>query len=94
LRRVPKLKQVTQELAGAFGNDDAVRLCKALQACGEVRRLPNNAALLRFSSADQIADYDQSSSNFVASFRSTASKPSVNQPNTGARSSRASSRFR
>jgi hypothetical protein len=75
LRRVPKLKQVTQELAGAFGNDDAVRLCKALQACGEVRRLPNNAALLRFSSADQIADYDQSSSNFVASFRSTASKP-------------------
>jgi hypothetical protein len=38
-----------EELARAFGNDDAVRLCKTLKACGEVWRLAHNTPLLRLA---------------------------------------------
>jgi hypothetical protein len=38
-----------------------VRLSDALQARCKVRRLTDDAALLRLSQSDQIADYDQAS---------------------------------
>ena len=55
---VLKLEQIAEQLAGALGNDDAVRLGNALQACRKVRRLADDAALLRLTRSDQIADYD------------------------------------
>jgi hypothetical protein len=53
---VLKLEQITKELSRIFGNDHAVGLCNSLQARRKVRRLTNNASLLRLSGADQVAD--------------------------------------
>jgi hypothetical protein len=47
----------------------------------------------RKSASGSMAHDDSSSSNALASFRSSVSNPSVNQPYTGARRSRASSRL-
>ena len=54
-----KLKQIAEQLSRALGDDDRVRLGNALQPCRKVRRLADNAALLRLARSDQIADYDQ-----------------------------------
>jgi hypothetical protein len=40
-----------------------VRLSNPLQSRSKVRRLADDAALLRFSRSDQIADYDQPGCN-------------------------------
>ena len=60
---VLKLEQIAQELSGALGNDDAVRLCNALQACCKVRRLADDGLLLRSARSDQVADDHQSRGN-------------------------------
>ena len=46
---VPKLEQVTQQLARALGDGDGVGLCNPLQPRGEVRRVADDAPLLRLS---------------------------------------------
>ena len=56
---VLKLEQIAEKLSRAFCDDDHVRLGNALQARGEVRRLADDAALLRLTRSDQVADYDQ-----------------------------------
>ena len=56
---VLKLKQTAEKLSRAFGNDDHVRLSKSLQTRRQVRRFTDNAALLRTSRIDHIADDDQ-----------------------------------
>ena len=61
--KVLKLEQIAQELSRAFGNDNAVRLCNALQARRKVRRLANDGLLLRSARADQVADDHQSRCN-------------------------------
>ena len=43
-----------------FSDDDRVRLGNALQTRREVRRLTDDAVLLRLSRSDQVADDDQS----------------------------------
>ena len=67
-----KFEQVAQELAGAFGNHDAVRFCKALQTRGEVRRLAHNAALLGLSRSNQVANHDQTRRNANARLQGRA----------------------
>ena len=59
---VLQLEQIAEKLSRALGDDDRVRLGNALQTCREVRRLADNAALLRLSRSDQIADHDQARS--------------------------------
>ena len=56
---VLKLKQVAHKPSCALRNDHAVRLCNALQACRQVRRLADNGLLLRSARADQVPhDYE------------------------------------
>ena len=57
---VLKLEQIAEELSRALGNDDAVRLCNALQARRKVRRLAYDGLLLRSARSDQVADDHQS----------------------------------
>src|SRR5215831_12693505 len=47
----------------AFGNDERTRLGESLEPCGKVWRLANDAALLRSTRADQVADDDQPAGN-------------------------------
>ena len=54
---VLKLEQIAEELARAFGNDNAVRLGNPLQARRKVRRFAHDGLLLRRARSDQIADY-------------------------------------
>ena len=54
-----QLEQIAEKLSRALGDDDHVRLGDALQTRREVRRLADDAALLRFARSDQIADDDQ-----------------------------------
>ena len=58
--KVLKLEQIADELSRTLRNDDAVRLCNALQARRKVRRLAYDCLLLRSARADQIADNHQS----------------------------------
>ena len=60
---VLQLEQIAEELSRALGDDDRIRLGNALQPCREVRRLADDAALLRLARSDQIADHDQSGRN-------------------------------
>ena len=46
---VVQLEQIAEKSPGAFGDDDHVRLGDPLQPCRKVRRLANDAALLRFT---------------------------------------------
>ena len=55
---VRKLEQVAEQSSRALGDDDAVGLGDALQPRGEVRRVADDAALLRLSRTEQIADDD------------------------------------
>ena len=56
---VLKLEQIAELPARALGDDHGVRLGQGLQARREVRRLADDAALLRRALADQVADHDQ-----------------------------------
>ena len=54
--KILQLEQIPEKLSRALGNDDRVRLSKSLQARRQIWRLTNNAALLRTSRIDHIAD--------------------------------------
>ena len=56
---VLKLEQIAEQPARALGDDDHVRLGDRLQPRREVRRLADDAALLRLARSDQVADDDQ-----------------------------------
>jgi hypothetical protein len=61
--KILKLKEVADELSGAFGNHDLVGLGNALQACGNVRRLANDRLLPGRIRSEQVANDDQPRSN-------------------------------
>src|SRR5262249_3991893 len=50
------LDQTAELTPRAVGDDDPVRRGDGLQASGQVRRLADDAALLRITLADQVAD--------------------------------------
>ena len=56
---VLQLEQIAEQPARALGDDDHVRFGDRLQARREVRRLADDAALLRLPRSDQVADDDQ-----------------------------------
>ena len=56
---VLKLEQIAEELPRALSDDDAVRLCNALQARRKVRRLADDRLLLSRTRSDQVADDHQ-----------------------------------
>ena len=60
---VLKLEQIAEKSSGAFGDDDHVRLGDPLQPCRKVRRLADDAALLRFARSDQVADDNKARGN-------------------------------
>ena len=60
---VLQLEEVADEPPRAFGDDDAVRFCDPLQPRGQVRRVPDDAVLLRFAGADEVADDDDARSD-------------------------------
>ena len=60
---VLQLEQIAEKLSRALGDDDRVRLGDPLQARREVRRLADDAALLRLTRSDQVADDDQPGRN-------------------------------
>ena len=60
---VLQIEEIAEELSRALSDDHRVRLGNALQTCRKVRRLADNAVLLRRTRSDQIADYDQPSGN-------------------------------
>ena len=75
---VLQLEQIAEQFSRALGDDDGVRLGNALQACREVRRLADDAALLRLTRSDQIADHDQPGGNADAGLqRSTGASSAV-----------------
>ena len=51
--------RLPRSLARALRQDEHAGLCDPLQACREVRRLADDAAFLRLSRSDQVADHDQ-----------------------------------
>jgi hypothetical protein len=55
---VLQLEQVAEQLSGALGNNDRVRIGDRLQACREVRGLADDRLLLSRTRPDQIADHD------------------------------------
>ena len=58
-----KLEEIAEKLSRALGDDHRVRLGNALQARRKVRRLADDAALLRLTRSDQVADHDQPGRN-------------------------------
>ena len=56
---VLQLEQIAEKFSRGLGNDHHVRLGDPLQARREVRRLADDAALLRLARSDQVADDDQ-----------------------------------
>jgi hypothetical protein len=66
---VLELKQIAKESPGSFSDDHHVRLGDPLQTRREVRGLTDDAALLRFTRADQVADHDQPSGYANASLQ-------------------------
>ena len=60
---VLKLEQIAEKFPRALGNDHHVRLGDALQTRREVRRLADDAALLRLARSDQVADDNQPGRN-------------------------------
>ena len=56
-------EEIAEKSSRAFGDDDHVRLGDALQARCKVRRLADNAALLRLPRSDQVANHDQPGCN-------------------------------
>ena len=60
---VLQLEQIAEQPSRALADDHHVRLCDPLQARREVRRLADDAALLRFPRSDQVADHHQPGGN-------------------------------
>src|SRR5262249_8255539 len=60
---VLQFKEIAQKSTRAVANDDHVRLGNLLQPRREIRRLANDAALLRLPRAEEIADDDQPGRN-------------------------------
>jgi hypothetical protein len=56
---VLKPEQIAKKPSRAFGDDDHVWFGDTLQACCEVRRFTDDAALLRVPRSDQFAHDDQ-----------------------------------
>ena len=56
---VLELEQIAEKLSRALSDDHRVRLGDPLQTRREVRRLADDAALLRLTRSDQVADHDQ-----------------------------------
>ena len=56
---VLELEEVAEKFARALGDDHHVRFGDALQARRKIRRLTDDAAFLRLSRSDNIADHDQ-----------------------------------
>ncbi len=69
---VLKLEEIAEKLSRAVGDDDHVRLGDALQACREVRRLADDAALLRVPRSDQVADDNQPGRNADTGLQASA----------------------
>ena len=57
--KVLKLEEIAEKLPRALGDDHLFGSAIALQARREVRRLADDAALLRLARSDQVADDDQ-----------------------------------
>jgi hypothetical protein len=55
---VLKLEQIAEQFSRALGDDDRVRFGNPLQSRRDVGCLADDAALLRLSRSDQIADND------------------------------------
>ena len=75
--KVFELEQGAEEPPRALGNDDAVRFGDALQPRCQVRRLAQDAALLRLAGPDQIADHHEPGRNpdaYLAAARERASR--------------------
>ena len=60
---VLKLEEIAEKSPGALGDDHHVRLGDPLQTCREVRRLADDAALLRLTRTDQVADNNKARGN-------------------------------
>ena len=60
---VLELEEIAEKFSRALGDDHRVRLGDPLQARREVRRLADNAALLRLARSDQVADDDEPGGN-------------------------------
>ena len=60
---VLQLEQIAEKSSRALGDDHHVRLGDPLQARREVRRLADDAALLRLSRSDQVADHNEPGCN-------------------------------
>src|SRR5262252_4234012 len=60
---VLEFKEIAEKSTRAVADDDHVRLGNLLQPRREIRRLANDAALLRLPPADEIADDDQPGRN-------------------------------
>jgi hypothetical protein len=51
-----QIEEIAEKFSRAVCDDDHVRLSDTLQARREVRRLADDAALLRFPRSDQVTD--------------------------------------
>ena len=60
---VLQLEEIAEKLSRALGDDHHVRLGDPLQARREVRRLADDAALLRLARSDQVADDNEPGGN-------------------------------
>jgi hypothetical protein len=60
---VLQFKEIADKSTRAVANDDNIRLGNPLQSRRKIRRLANDAALLRLARADEIADDDHSGRN-------------------------------
>src|SRR5262249_17521082 len=69
---VLQLKEIADKSARAVADDDRVRLGDPLQARSEVRRLANDAALLRLPRPGEIADNHQPRRNSDTGLQGTA----------------------
>ena len=67
--KVLQLEDIAEKPSRAVGNDDHIRLGDPLQARRKVRRLTDDAALLRLARPDQVADNNKTCSNADASLQ-------------------------
>ncbi len=69
---VLQLEQIPEKSSRAVGDDDRIRLGDPLQARREVRRLADDAALLRVPRSDQVADDYQAGCNSDTTLQGSA----------------------
>ena len=75
--KVIKLEQIAEQFPRALVDDNPVRFGQRLQARCQVRRLADNASLLRLAGVEQVAHNDQPSSNTNASVSRAKRPPRV-----------------